>query len=98
MSEVRYKVSASAEVTNELMKLIDRARQLGILDEFYDAGIWIQSELKSTPLEFGEARYVHLDENRLQLRCATIRPLHVEFAVHEASHNVFIRRYALVKL
>ena len=76
----------------------ERAKALGILNEFYDAGVWIRSELTRSPLEFGEARYSEFIPNQLMLRCATVRPLHVEFVVHEASKNVFIRRYALVKL
>ena len=98
MSDPQYTIDYSGEVARSLLVLLERAKALGILNEFYDAGVWIRSELTRSPLEFGEARYSEFIPNQLMLRCATVRPLHVEFVVHEASKNVFIRRYALVKL
>jgi len=98
MIEHHYRLDISEEVSNEFLALVVMAREMNILSAFFDAAIWIQSELKRTPLEFGEARYSNLLEDRLMLRCATIRPIHVEYVVHEKSRNVFIRSYRLVKL
>jgi hypothetical protein len=44
---------------------------------------------------FGEPLY-HLPALRLQLRCAVIRPLVIDFAVSEEGHEVYIKAVRLL--
>jgi hypothetical protein len=96
MTEQAYRISNAPELSRQFRELVATARQRGILAEFFQAASWIISELKATPLEFGEGRYA-VPGGSLLPRFATVRPLHVEFAVHEAGKTVFLRRFKLVK-
>jgi hypothetical protein len=95
MSE-EFAVSQSRNTIAHLKHLIELLRNQGKGEVTAKSLRWIQGELSRTPMQFGESRYrlEHLD---LQLRIAFVGTLAVEFAVNEASRQVFIRRWALQK-
>jgi hypothetical protein len=91
-----FSLSFSKRTALELRRLLDVLRDRGKLESATRALRWIAEELSRTPMEFGESRYdlQHLD---LHLRVACIGEIRVDFAVHLRSHQVFIRRWSLMK-
>jgi hypothetical protein len=55
----------------------------------------IRDRLLSDPKEFGEPLY-HLDALSLEIRTASVRPLIIEFGVHETRPLVFIQEVKLL--
>ncbi len=94
MSNGRYRVSFSRDVANELRDLGRIARSEGRFRPFAEAATWIAEELERTPHEFGESRE---ELGSLAFRCGSAGILYVAYAIDEADHVVFIRRFALVK-
>lgn len=92
----RYRVVNSAAVAEQFRALAEQARATGRLPRFLAAGKWIMEELARTPLEFGESWATQPGSN-LILRRGFARPLHVQFAVHEAERIVYIRRFVLLR-
>ena len=91
---INYEVSQSRLVTEQFLQLFARAEQLGWREVFLEAGGYMMDELAYEPLRFGESRGTlpHLD---LEMRIAFAPPLYVEFAVHEQTHQVFIRHFGM---
>ncbi len=91
-----YRVDHSAEVAEQFLKLSEQAQASGRRTAFLRAARWIMEELASTPHEFGESRERY-EALRLTRRCGIVRPLFVDYAIHDEHRIVFIRRFALLK-
>lgn len=91
---INYRVSQSQAVTERYLQLFAQAVILDRRRIFLVASRYIVEELAYDPLHFGESRgrLQHLD---LDMRIAFAPPLYVEFAVHEPSHQVFIRHFGM---
>jgi hypothetical protein len=92
MSPERFLVSCSKAKKAEFRRVTEEARADGRFEMAVKAGEWVLEELARTPMEFGESRgeLLHLE---LQLRFAYVRPIAMQFAVHEPSRKVFIRSF-----
>jgi hypothetical protein len=84
-----YRVVYSELVQNALKELLERARQKGILTEVLAAVKEIDGRLHNDPTVFGEP-HKNLKHKKGQVRVAFVRPLAVEYAVHEKQRVVFI--------
>ena len=82
---------AIAEAVRQLMR---RALREGRGREFLLALRMVVERLRRDPHEFGEPLY-RLPVLRMQVRCALVRPLYVDFAVCDDRPLVFLK---LVKL
>ena len=94
MSSPDFRVSHSQLVMEEFRRVLDIARDRGILPVTLRASRWILEELARTPMEFGESREFlsHLD---LHMRIGFAGPVYVEFAVNLPDRIVFIRHIGL---
>ncbi len=90
MSGEYYEVVASREIVDRIKSLIARAKAHGQYDGALAALKWIHEELRRTPSEFGESRYL-LPAAKLHVRVAFVGPFLVGFGVHEEKRVVFIR-------
>jgi hypothetical protein len=63
--------------------------------EFMAALKIIVERLEHEPWEFGEPLY-HLPVLKMQLRCAAVRPLFIDFAVCEDQPLVFVKAIKLL--
>lgn len=90
-----YEVHNSGAVAKEFLQLQEEATQQGRGEELLRATRAVYERLRKDPNEFGEPLY-RLPALRMQLRCAAIRPLHVDFAVCEDRPLVFIRAVKLL--
>ncbi|MBN9122818.1 MAG: hypothetical protein J0I06_27385 [Planctomycetes bacterium] len=91
---VSYRVSQSQLVTEQFLQLVALATEQGRRRLVLRAARYVMEELAYAPVRFGESRGVlpHLD---LSLRIGFAPPLYVEFAIHEPSRQVFVRRFGL---
>jgi hypothetical protein len=90
-----YEVHNSAAFAREFRQLRRQAARQGRGEEFLRAARAIVNRLRQDPNEFGEPLY-RLSGLRMQVRSATIRPLHVDFAVCEDRPLVFIKAVKLL--
>lgn len=90
-----YTVAHSQLVEEQFLELVLRATELGIRPLCLRAARYTYDELRYAPAQFGESRE-YLSHLELELRIAFAPPLYVEFAVHEQSRQVFIRRFGLL--
>lgn len=95
-SDVRYRVTNSAAVSEQFRAIAEEARTTGRLPKLLAAARWIMEELARSPLEFGES-WVTNARTGLVFRRGFAPPLHVQYAVHEAQRIVFIRRVVLLR-
>jgi hypothetical protein len=91
---VNYRVSQSQLVTEQFLQLIELATAQGRRRLALRAARYLMEELAYDPVHFGESRGV-LPDLELSLRIAFAPPLYAEFAIHEPSKQVFIRRFGL---
>jgi hypothetical protein len=91
---VNYHVSQSQLITEQFLQLVELATQQGRRRLILRAARYMIEELAYDPTRFGESRGT-LPDLELSLRIAFSPPLYVEFAVHEPSKQVFIRRFGL---
>jgi hypothetical protein len=92
---VRFDVSMSQANRAVLKQLHLQAVQAGTGQRFVAAYREIIERLHKDPLTFGEAQY-RLPALRLLVCQAIVRPLVVDFAVHEDRPLVFIRGFRLL--
>ncbi len=95
MPPANYKVSEPEAVTNEFRAIISRARAEGRIALVRRAARYLMDELACDPVGFGESRD-YLATMDLDTRVGFARPLYVEYAIHEPSRQVFIRRVRLL--
>lgn len=93
MEAGEYRVSAPGVVTEQLKRALDLARTHGMYPLAVPSAKWMMEEMARTPHSFGESRG-HLTHLQLSMRVAFVGPLMVEFAVHEPTRQVFVRRFA----
>jgi hypothetical protein len=91
----RYTVTTSETTKALLAQLSSQARQTGTSQQFLAALREIGQRLRNDPLNFGEPQY-RLPALRLLVCQAIVRPLVVDFAVHEDRPLVFIRGFRLL--
>ena len=91
---INYQVSQSQIITDEFLRLFTFAQSLGWRKLFLDASRYMMDELAYDPNHFGESRGI-LPGLELEMRIAFAPPVYVEFAVHERSHQVFIRHFGM---
>ena len=93
MSTDRYSISSPLVAKDQLHRVMAQAMAEGQFELAVQAGEWLIEELARTPLELGESRDV-LPHLNLKVRLAFVRPIAVQFAVHEESKQVFVRGFA----
>jgi len=93
--ERSYRVGFSDLIRQELRRLVRRAVREGRGAQFHEALRIILSRLASNPKDLGEPLY-RLANLHLQVRQVAVRPLVVDFAVHEDRPVVFIKTVALL--
>jgi hypothetical protein len=91
---VNYRVSQSQLVEEQFLRLVALATEQGRRRLVLRAARYVVEELAYDPARFGESRGV-LPDMELSLRIAFAPPLYVEFAIHESSRQVFVRRFGL---
>jgi hypothetical protein len=92
MTADRYHISSSKAAKEQFRQAIAMARENGQFALAVRAAEWMLDELARTPIEFGESR-ANLPALELQMRLAFVRPLAVQFAVHEEKRMVFVQGF-----
>ena len=90
-----FQLEISAAIAETLRQLQRRASREGRGKAFLLALRKIVERLRNDPSEFGEPLY-RLSALRMQIRCAIIRPLGIDFAVCEDRPLVFIKSVKLL--
>jgi hypothetical protein len=90
-----YQLSFSGAIVMRLRQLQRRASREGRGEEFLRALRSAVERLWNDPTTFGEPLY-RLPVLRVQVRCAVIRPLGIDFAVCEDRPLVFIKAVRLL--
>jgi hypothetical protein len=75
----------------EYLDIVERATEAGVEEPITDALAVIRTRLRLEPREFGEPMY-HLSGMRMEVRNASVRPLYIEYGVHDEQPVVVIRR------
>jgi hypothetical protein len=86
-------VSQSQLIMGQFVQSVALATEQGRL-LVLRAARYVIEELAYDPNHFGESRGL-LPHMELSLRIAFAPPLYVEFAIHEVSKQVFVRRFGL---
>jgi hypothetical protein len=89
-----FQVSQSRQVIEEFRRVLDLARDRGILPVTLRASRWILEELARTPMEFGESRE-YLPHMDIHLEIGFAGPVYAEFGVNLPNRVVFIRHIGL---
>jgi hypothetical protein len=92
---IRFDVHMSTAVANQFKELHRREADVGRGKLVLSAFRKILTRLQQDPLSFGEPLY-RLPVLRLLVRQGAIRPLRVDYAVHEHYPLVFIRGVQLL--
>jgi hypothetical protein len=90
-----YQVIYPPVVLQEVKRLRSSLTEAAEVQRFAAALRTINSRLRKDPLVFGEPRN-HLDNLRLAIRVASVRPLYVSYAVHDERPLVFVRFFRLL--
>lgn len=90
-----FDVVYSGQIKEKLKTLLRQAQKAGKLKRFADAVIKMDERLRHDPLNFGELTGT-LPWLKLPLHVGFIRPLKVDFAIHEAESLVFVRKIEAV--
>lgn len=91
---INFQVSQSQQVTEQFLALAALAQIQGRRAAVFRACLYIMDELAYDPLHFGESRE-ELVDLQLKMRIAFAPPIYVQFAVHEQSRQVFIRKFGM---
>jgi len=94
MPPVNYRVSEPGLVRDAFRPLAARARAGGWAALLASAARYLYDELAYDPAHFGESRG-RFESMDLDYPVAFVRPLMVEFTIHEPTRQVFIRRVGL---
>lgn len=90
-----YEVHNSTAIACKFLRLQKQAVRQGRGEEMLLAARGVYDRLRQDPNEFGEPLY-RLPALRMQVRCAVIQPLYVDFAVCEDRPLVFIKDVRLL--
>lgn len=95
MPPVNYQIKQPGSVVDEVRSLIARARAEGRIVVFRRALRYLMDELAYDPMRLGESRgrLEFLDQER---RITWVRPLVVNFTVHEPTRTVTVVRVRLL--
>jgi hypothetical protein len=85
-----YEVHNSGAIAQAFLRLQLQATQEGRGPELLRATRTVAERLQNDPTDFGEPLY-RLPALRMQVRCAIVRPLYINFAVCEDRPLVFIK-------
>jgi len=91
----RFDVRCSRSIATRLKRIQRQAKTQGRGEQVLSAIRTIYHWLSHDPIEFGEPLY-RLPSLRLQVRHGVIRPLLIDFAVHEVQPLVFIKGVTLL--
>lgn len=91
----RYKVVCSDAIKQAVRQLHRLARQQGRADAVLRALNEISARLERDPVEAGEPTFP-LVALQLKLRTVVVRPVAVEFAIHDAQPVVFVKSVVLL--
>jgi hypothetical protein len=90
-----YQISFSEVISAEIRRLQRRASRQGRGEDYLQALRAAVDRLHHDPNEFGEPLF-RLPVLRIQVRCAIIRPLYIDFGVCEDRPLVFLRAVKLL--
>jgi hypothetical protein len=90
-----YEVHNSTVIARAFLELQHQATAEGRGPELLAAARAVYERLRRNPVEVGEPLY-RLPALRIQVRCVSIRPLYVDFAVCEDRPLVFIKAVKLL--
>jgi hypothetical protein len=93
--EQPFQVAFSGAIALKVRQLQGKALRQGRGKEFLQAFRKAIDRLQSSPRSFGEPLYL-LPVLRMQIRCAVLRPLYIEFGVSEDRPLVFIKDVKLL--
>lgn len=93
--ERRYTVYASGGIAAIIRRIQRRAKREGRGDKVIAALTQIHQRLRQDPQNLGEPLY-RLTSLRLEVRTCVIRPVAVDFAVHDDRYLVFIKGVKLL--
>jgi hypothetical protein len=86
-----YQISTTGPAEATYLDIVTRAVAAGVGRPVVEAMRQIRGRLRADPRGFGEPMY-HLRGMRMTVRKASIRPLYIEFGVHDEQPVVIIRR------
>jgi vacuolar-type H+-ATPase catalytic subunit A/Vma1 len=90
-----YRVVISEYFRQRIMAALANALQAGTAETFRAAFRQISERLRADPWTFGEPKY-RLPALRLQVRQAAVKPIVIDYAVHEEQPVVFIRGFIVL--
>ena len=90
-----YEVHNSGQITQAFLHLQRQASREGRGQDLLHATREVYKRLSRDPNEFGEPLY-RLPNLRMQIRCAAIKPLSLDYAVCEDRPLVFIKAVRLL--
>lgn len=93
--EPPFQIAFSGLIAEAVRQLQERASLEGRGEEFLLTLRAVVDRLRHDPNDFGEPLY-RLSVLRMQVRCAAIRPLSIDFAVCEDRPLVFIKAVRLL--
>jgi hypothetical protein len=95
--EYPFEVIVSGVIATAIRRLQGQASGEGRGEAFLRAIRQVGEQLRRDPWQAGEPLY-RLAGLRLQVRCIAVRPLYVDFAVHENQPLVFLKAVRLFSL
>jgi hypothetical protein len=90
-----FRIAFSAAVAESIRRLVRRATREGRGKAFLLALRQAIDRLRDDPTDFGEPLY-RLPALRMQIRCAVIGPLGIDFAIRENERVVFVKTVKLL--
>jgi hypothetical protein len=92
-----YHVVYSGQVRESIKAILRQAKKAGKLSRFGDALQQLDDRLRSDPLGFGELTG-RLPWSKVPVHVGFVRPLKVDFAIHETQRVVFVRKIEVLPL
>lgn len=92
MTPERWSVGTTGAADAEFTDILTRALAVGQEQSIRTAALGIVAALLESPRDFGEPLR-HFRQMKMTVRNAAIRPLYVEFGVHDEQPMVVIRRF-----
>jgi hypothetical protein len=92
---IRYKVTFTGSVGQEIKSLYANAKDIGLGKEYLEALSLAIYRLSHDPWGFGEMTG-RLNHAKWTIHVRVVKPLLIEFAIHEESPTVFIKRVKLM--
>jgi hypothetical protein len=90
-----YRLTLVGNVREDIKRLAMEADLLGKKQAFLSALLAAEKRLERDPAEFGELRY-SLANGVLQCHIGALRPVAVQFAIHEERRDVLVLKIQLL--